>query len=60
MEAYFIKNTLYYRVLGNEPYQKPTQETKGLPIIVLQPGTWNFLAFDHDGPKILKKSSLHV
>ena len=60
MEAYFIKNILYYRVLGNQPYQKPTLESndKDLLIIALQPGTWNFLAFDHEGPKLMKKSSL--
>ena len=66
MEAYFIGNNLYYRVLSMN-YQNPNAGSNGLLIGEYQVKTWYFLGLEHHrlehenkGTKIYERSHLQV
>lgn len=58
IEAYFIKNRLYYRLLGPE-YSLPELGSNGILLNEFQPETWTFLGIEHEKTK-LRKSVLKV
>ncbi|CAG9332437.1 unnamed protein product [Blepharisma stoltei] len=53
IEAYFIGNKLYYRVLGVD-YSPPVEGSNGILLHEFQPEDWTFLAFEHEKPKVGK------
>ena len=58
MEAYFIKNRLYYRTIGPE-YTPPESGSNGILLHEFQPETWVFIGIEHEKSK-LRKSVLKV
>lgn len=53
LEAYFVKNKLFYRMLGPE-YTSPVEGSNGILLHEFQPEEWVFLAFEHEKPKFGK------
>lgn len=58
MEAYFIKNKLYYRTIGPE-YTYPELGSNGIFLHEFPPETWVFLGIEHEKSKI-RKSVLKI
>jgi hypothetical protein len=57
-EGYFIRNKLFYRILGPE-YSNPEVGSNGIFLHEFQPLTWTFIGVEHEKGKV-RKSVLRV
>ncbi|KAL4509991.1 hypothetical protein ABPG72_010184 [Tetrahymena utriculariae] len=55
IEAYFVNNQLFYRILP-EQYLEPTPKSNGVLVDQFQLGEWHFIGIDHEVPKLFGKS----